>query len=159
MNESFNKDLRELVATIWSATLGLELTEPGASVAPPSEHTLCGCINLSGAWVGLATVSVSESLARRVTSNMFDAPAEGLTMEELHDALGEIANMIGGGVKGLLPGPIQLSLPSVVSGVNISLSSPGGVVVSEVKLQSNGSSIVVQVIERRKAVQVAALSA
>ncbi|HEY0469912.1 MAG TPA: chemotaxis protein CheX [Polyangiaceae bacterium] len=159
MKESFNKELRDLVASIWSATLGLELTEPSDSQAPPSEHTLCGCINLSGAWQGLVTVSVSEALARRVASNMFDAPADGLTMEELHDALGEIANMVGGGVKGLLPGPSQLSLPSVVSGINISLSSPGGVVVSEIKAHSSGSLVVVQVVERRKAAHVAALSA
>ncbi|MEI9937578.1 MAG: chemotaxis protein CheX [Pseudomonadota bacterium] len=159
MTESFNKDLRELIETIWSVTLGLELTEPSGSIAPPPEHALCGCIHVSGTWVGLVTVSLSDALARRAASTMFDAPAEGLTMEELHDALGEIANMTGGGVKGLLPGPSQLSLPSVVSGTNVSLSAPGGIVVSEVKLQSSGAQLIVQVIERRKAVQVAARSA
>lgn len=159
MSESFDKDLRELVETIWSVTLGLELREPTGSIAPPPEHALSGCINVSGTWAGQVTVTVSEALARRVAGNMFDSPGENLTSEELHDALGEIANMTGGGVKALLPGPSQLSLPTVVSGTNVSLSSPGGVVISEVKLQSTGSQIVVQVIEQRRAVQSAARSA
>jgi chemotaxis protein CheX len=159
MTESFDRDLRGLVETIWSVTLGLELSGAAGSIAPPSEQTVYGCINISGAWLGLVTLSLSENLARRVAGQMFDAPGESLTTEDLHDALGEIANMTGGAVKGLLPGPNQLSLPSVLSGSNVSLSTPGGVVVSEVRLQCAGSRVVVQVIERRNAVQGAARSA
>jgi chemotaxis protein CheX len=159
MRASFDTDLRELIETIWSVTLGLTLSEPSGSIAPPPEHTLCGCITVSGAWGGIVTVSVSESLARRVAGSMFESPGENLTIEELHDALGEIANMTGGGVKGLLPGPSQLSLPSVISGTNVLWSSPGGAVISEVKLQSAGSQVVVRVIERRKSARSAAQSA
>ncbi len=132
MTELSNADLRELVEQVWSVTLGVEIFGPAGSIPPPPEHTLCGCVHVSGAWNGLVTVHVSEGLARRVAANLFETSIEDLSTEELHDALGEIANMTGGSVKGLLPAPSQLSLPSVVSGNQFSFNTPVGVLVTEV---------------------------
>jgi chemotaxis protein CheX len=36
--------------------------------------------------------------------------------EDVADAVGELANMIGGNIKGLMPGPSVLTLPVVASG-------------------------------------------
>lgn len=140
------RDLRELFETIWSVTLGLGLLDPAGSIPPPPQDTLCASVHLSGAWGGLVAVTLSDALARRAASAMFDQPAAELTAEELHDAIGEIANMTGGGLKALLPAPSQLSLPVVVSGTSVSLSFPRGDVVNDVAFQCGGSQIRLQVI-------------
>jgi chemotaxis protein CheX len=150
MTEVLARDLREVVETVWTVTLGFEVLDPLGSLPPPPESTWCGCIHVGGTWDGLVKLSMSEALARRAASAMFGAPAESLTREELIDALGEITNMTGGSVKALLPGPSKLSLPSVVTGTEYSVVSPGGVVLREVAFQTGGSQIRVQVVEARR---------
>ena len=46
------------------------------------------------------------------------------------DALGELANMIGGNLKALLPSNVGLSLPSIVRGNDYVVRLRGGVVVN-----------------------------
>jgi chemotaxis protein CheX len=151
MSEILARDLREVVETVWTVTLGFEVLDPLGSLPPPPEHTWCGCIHVIGAWNGLVRVSMSEALTRRAAAAMFGTAPELLSVEDLSDALGEIANMTGGSVKGLLPGPSQLSLPLVVRGEDATLRFPGGSLVREVAFQSGGSHIRVQVVEGRAA--------
>jgi chemotaxis protein CheX len=150
VNDLADSDLRSVFETIWSATLGLELLDPAGSVPPPPTETLCASVHLTGAWCGVVSVHISEGLARRAASAMFGLPVGELTQSELHDAIGEIANMTGGGVKALLPAPSHLSLPSVVSGASFSVSAPGGSLVNDVAFQLGGSQIRVTVIARNE---------
>lgn len=159
MTELSNSDLRDLVESVWTVTLGFDVLDPAGSIPPPPENTLCGCVHLSGEWQGLVSVRVSENLARNVAATMFEMAAADITNEELHDALGEIANMTAGSVKALLPGPSSLSLPSVVSGSQFSFNSPGGDLVNELSFQCHGSRITVQVIKARRSGRLDALSA
>ncbi len=158
MTQLKDNDLREVFQTIWSITLGLDLLGPAGSIPPPPDETLCACVHLTGAWTGLVTVSLSQGLARRAASAMFDQPAAELSVAELHDAIGEIANMTGGGVKALLPAPSQLSMPSVVSGSNFSFSAPGGLVVNDVAFQVGGSQIRLIVTANRESAAMASLA-
>jgi len=153
MNQLRDDDLREVFEAIWSVTLGLELLGPAGSTPPPTEETLCACVHLTGAWAGLVSVTLSEGLARRAAGAMFDQPASELSIAELHDAIGEIANMAGGSIKALLPGPSHLSLPSVVSGSFFGFSSPGGVVVNNVAFQVGGSQICLRVTASRESAE------
>jgi chemotaxis protein CheX len=150
MIEVLARDLREVVETVWTVTLGFEVLDPAGSLPPPPEATWCGCIQVAGAWSGLVKLSMNEALTRKAAAAMFGAPPESLSVDDLTDALGEITNMTGGSVKALLPGPSQLSLPSVVTGADFSVNSPGGVVVREVAFQTGGSQIRVQVVEARQ---------
>lgn len=159
MTQLQDRDVREVIETIWSVTLGLELHGPAGSIPPSPHEVLCGCIHISGAWSGTITVTMGERLARRAAAAMFEQPADSLGQAELHDAIGEITNMTGGSVKALLPGPSQLSLPSVVSGVELSISTPGAVITSDVTFQVRGAQIRVQVLERRAQHETEALSA
>ncbi len=159
MTQVSNSDLRDLVESVWSVQLGFEVLDAAGSIPPPPEQTLCGCVHISGAWNGLVTVRASEALSRKVAASMFDMAGEELSIDELHDALGEIANMTGGSVKALLPGPSQLSLPSVVSGSSFAFNSPGTRLVNELTFQCHGSFVSVQVFEARKSARADALSA
>ena len=74
---------------------------------------LRGSVSISGESNAIVTVDCSEELATRIGAAMFDTDAEELTPEEVEDALGEIANIIGGNIKALLPGPSKLGLPQI----------------------------------------------
>ncbi|MEZ6092874.1 MAG: chemotaxis protein CheX [Pirellulaceae bacterium] len=74
---------------------------------------MTAAIRISGDWNALLEVSTTDTAARIVTEVMCGLTQEEMTEEDIKDALGEIANMIGGNVKGSLPGESKLSLPCV----------------------------------------------
>ncbi len=47
---------------------------------------------------------------------MFDAAVEDVSPADVLDAVGELVNIVGGNLKGMLPSPTGLSLPSVTDG-------------------------------------------
>jgi len=70
-------------------------------------------IRITGATEALITVEAPYETALGIGETMFAATADSLDNDEVRDAIGEIANMIGGNVKGMYPGESQLSLPRV----------------------------------------------
>ncbi|MCK4176679.1 chemotaxis protein CheX [Aciditerrimonas ferrireducens] len=118
----------ELVAEHLAAALAAlapELDRPaGEGCVGPSEPAkgpaLTASVAISGAWNGLVSLQVTEPAARALAQAVFAVPQVGF--EDLADAVGELVNIVGGNLKGLLPAPTQLSLPTVATGT---ISVPG----------------------------------
>ena len=70
-------------------------------------------IRINGDWKAELRVIASRGLAESIAQSMFDADVSELSEEEILDALGEIANVIGGNVKGIVDQECSLSLPCV----------------------------------------------
>jgi len=102
--------VRELTELVWNTVLGLEV-QCVATEDPPTD--LVTSVDIDGAWRGRVTVRLSWEIARVAASQMLACPAEAASREDVKDAAGELANMIGGSVKALVPGPSALSLPHV----------------------------------------------
>jgi chemotaxis protein CheX len=66
---------------------------------------------------------------------------------EIEDAWGELANMVAGNVKALLPRPCQLSLPAVVQGLDYHLVVPGTRVFAQSFLECQGEPVLVTLLE------------
>jgi len=65
---------------------------------------------------------------------MFMEPAADLSAEQVADVAGELANMVGGSAKGLLPGPSTLSLPTVAFGQSAEMHVPGAHASAEITM-------------------------
>jgi chemotaxis protein CheX len=79
---------------------------------PPHIHDgVQACITIQGAYHGSLTLTCTRDLARYIAAALFDTPADDLDEADVLDALGETVNIIGGGVKALLPQPSKLGLP------------------------------------------------
>ncbi len=105
-------EIREIAENIWGAMLALPI-ELGEAEAP---EYVTGCVDISGGWHGSVAVELSTGLARQVAATLFAMEPGEVTEAEVRDAVGEMANMIGGNVKALMPGSCRLSLPAVASG-------------------------------------------
>lgn len=70
-------------------------------------------VRVSGQWNAEIHVIVSDQLARRIGCAMFGTEPEDLSDEEICDAMGEVANVIGGNAKGVVDSDSNLSLPVV----------------------------------------------
>jgi len=127
-----------------------------SSVGEPMERTkifkksITGMVGLAGTHKGVLAVHFPNEVALAVTSNFLGMDVEEVN-EDVQDAIGEIANMLGGNLKTILSDrgrDIQLSLPSTIFGDEYTFSSqaesdratlpfhsPSGIFLVEVELE------------------------
>lgn len=109
-------DLFTLAETVWSSMLGLELARAGENDGKVGERTITSCVQITGDWEGACTIECSPKLATQFAATMFAMEPDELDEEMIRDAMGELANMTGGNVKGVAPGENTLALPTVTEG-------------------------------------------
>jgi chemotaxis protein CheX len=144
-----DEQLTSIAQGIWSTVLGLPLSSiPASPLGPPHEIILTGSVAIDGAWQGTVVVQCSTALARRAASVMFEIDLESLCRDDVRDAMGELANMVGGNVKSLLPAPSRLALPIVGEGDG-SLVPNAAEVDSQVWLDSGDGAVVVSLVVAR----------
>jgi chemotaxis protein CheX len=139
----------EITRNVWESILGREI-RPSTAAELLGElsgrHTLTGCVQLAGAWEGTVLLHCSIGLARALAALMFSSDAQSLGDGEVEDAWGELANMVAGNVKALLPRPCQLSLPAVIRGLDYHVAVPGTKVVAQSFLECDGEPVLVTLL-------------
>lgn len=110
-------ELEQLLNQVWESLTGVPaplVFSSGSLTASPDQIVLQAQTRMDGDWTGDVTVSaaqpVAESIARRM---MALQPEEALDPSDVEDAMGEIANIIGGNLKSFVEGVERLSLPMV----------------------------------------------
>lgn len=138
------ENIFDFAQAVWTTVLGAELHEASSGIH--QKHVLRGAVQITGAWEGSVTIECSESFAKWAAARMFEA--DEATMDEVHDALGELTNMVGGNLKALLPGPNRLSIPFVHDTLK---RDEDGNVDGKLMLACGGEPIVVTVRARPRA--------
>jgi chemotaxis protein CheX len=110
-----SNDLAEMVEQVWLSYLDPEgvspLIENGNDAQPSDVHS---SVSITGSWHGHVVYASSTAAARRAAAAFLAVEPDEVSPEDLSDVLGEIANIVGGNVKAMLPPGAQLSLPQVV---------------------------------------------
>lgn len=94
----------------------------------PVTHFQCsvtGMVGLAGTYTGILSIHCPKPFALQITSNMLGMDVEEVD-DDVNDALGEIANMLGGYVKQVLSKgglDISLSIPTVISGEEYTINA------------------------------------
>jgi chemotaxis protein CheX len=79
----------------------------------PSE-TVSAWVGIDGPWRGRVTLTCAPGTAEELTRALLRGRApEVLDAEDVEDGFGELANVVGGGLKALLPEASSLTLPLV----------------------------------------------
>jgi chemotaxis protein CheX len=138
-------EIEDIDQMIWSTLVDVPL-HPGGAAAPRDDSTVTAIVNIDGAWHGAVLVRCPFALASLVTAAMFQSDAEP-SFEEVSDALGEVANMVAGNVKALLPQPSAISLPTVALGSQYEISVVGTRVVATVPFTTERHPLVVSVLQ------------
>lgn len=109
-------EIRRLVEKAWAAMLGLEIRPaPDDTIPDWPGDVLTGAVTVAGPWSGLVALACPAVLARRFAAVVFAVPPERVADEQCRDVLGELTNVLGGGLKALLPGRSTLGLPVVTA--------------------------------------------
>jgi hypothetical protein len=100
----------------WTALVGEdELLVPLPGELPAD--VVSAWVDVVGPWTGSVVLTTGARTAADLTRALLgEAAPELLEHEDVADAFGEIANVVGGNVKASLPGPSALSLPEVGDG-------------------------------------------
>jgi chemotaxis protein CheX len=108
-------DLTEMVEQVWESYLdpeGLNPLIPTYDENQPSE--VHSSVSITGSWTGHIVYASSTLAARRAAAAFLATEPDEVGEEDLSDVLGELANIVGGNVKAMLPPGAFLSLPQVV---------------------------------------------
>lgn len=102
------------IEQVWGAML-FTAAERWAGDHPPAFETgLRAEIGLRGEWTGRLVLTCDSAVATEIAGAMLGAaPDEPLPLPDVHDAVGEVLNVVGGSVKGALGGSTVLGLPAV----------------------------------------------
>jgi chemotaxis protein CheX len=107
-------DLRVIAEQVWSSYLDTDGSSPLLPVPPENgQIDVTASVSVTGAWRGHVLVSCSDAASRNAAAALLGIELDEVTDDDVADALGELANIIGGNVKSLLPEPCALSLPHV----------------------------------------------
>jgi chemotaxis protein CheX len=103
--------VQEIADQAWLALVGEDeflVPLPGEPVVDP----VSSWVEIVGPWTGAVVITTGRDTADELTRCLLREHApEVLDTEDVDDALGEIANVVGGNVKAVLPGPSVLGLP------------------------------------------------
>ena len=105
--------IQSIAEDAWIALVGEdELLLPIPGVLP--DDVVSSWVDVVGPWTGTVVLTTGRQTAAELTRALLGPAApEMLDHEDVADAFGEIANVVGGNVKAALPGPSALSLPEV----------------------------------------------
>ena len=105
--------VESIASEAWVALVGEDevlIPLPGDLPVDP----VAAWVDVVGPWTGSVVLTTGRKTAAELTRALLGPAApEELEDEDVADAFGEIANVVGGNVKAALPGPSGLSLPDV----------------------------------------------
>ena len=119
-----DEQLVEVVDSVFGAMLGLPITRQSDESTVHGSPQLAAQVQIAGAWNGTVLVVCSEPFGRRAASLMLGVAPTSVKLADVHDAVAELVNIIGGGIKSVLPGPSTLSLPTVTCGSHYTVHMP-----------------------------------
>ena len=124
MGTDYTDAMVEVIRRAFDMMFGIEVTRSACSQddgsIPPIE--VSGVIGITGAKTGSVVMSFTDEFARKMAAETFDdLSADEITDEDVHDCVGELANVVGGNLMPILgDGKTEqrVSLPNVVVGTH-----------------------------------------
>lgn len=149
--EISSAELTTIVDEIFGAMAGMQLV-PGATVAgfAPGAEYVASAVQIVGDWQGAVRLDIGMELARRACANLTGVEPAELSPQDVCDAAGELANMVGGSVKTLCARNSRLSLPTVAMGRDFEFTLCQGTVIQALSFSHPTGTMTVSVIERQE---------
>ena len=144
-------ELTTIVNDIFGAMAGIELSNcPGIVAFQSSNGYVVSAVQIVGDWQGAVRLDIDMELARQACANLTGVDKAELSLQDVRDAAGELANMVGGSVKAICAQTSRLSLPSVAIGHDFEFTFSQGTVVQALSFSHPTGALTVNVIERRE---------
>ena len=144
----YAQHISESTQEIFSSMIMLEVKpgEPFNRNKSMLTNSISGIIGLAGNTKGLLAIHLPVSVALAVTTGFLGMDVDEID-EDVRDAIGELANMLGGSIKSAIDpkgSEIQLSMPSSISGEEYSIDCIADAQEITVPFELNGATFLVE---------------
>lgn len=144
-------DIKDLTHEIWSTMAGTELIPAAQEITlNKAGGYIVASVQIVGQMQHVVRLDLDTALVKEAASSLLGVAVEDLSLDDIRDAAGELANMTGGSIKALLPAPSSLTLPSVVLGTDYTFTVPHGDRLIEYGFQSQSGNMKLCIMERRQ---------
>lgn len=131
--DSVRATIVEITKGVFSTMVMLDVVEKEPLLEPVKKFygTITGIVGFAGSYSGILAIHCPRDLSLHIASKMLDVEVVEMN-NDVNDAMGEIANVIGGDVKHIFSpkgGDISLSIPTVIYGSEYSMSSSASLVI------------------------------
>jgi len=107
--------MQSIADEVWPSLVGDGEAFVPVPVPPPAD-VVSAWVDIIGPWTGSVVVTCAPATAAALTESvLMTRPPEVVDDEDVADALGELANVLGGNIKSVLPGDSRLGLPQIGS--------------------------------------------
>lgn len=125
------KDLVEVTKSVFDMMIPLpvQVGKPASRGGKGITDGVSAVIGLAGSFSALIRAHCTTSAALGIASMLLDEEMTEID-EDVEDAIGEVANMLAGGLKGKFAefgAKLEIAIPSVVSGQNYKIRQPDNV--------------------------------
>ena len=151
MVATYDDVIEQIAQSVFATMLELELVRVDAAALPESD-LLLAAVHIVGQWTGSVVLALSQPVAVSAAARMLRMPEDDVVEADKKDVASELANMIGGNLKSLLPSPSFLSLPTIVSGRDFGLQVRDAESLDDVVLACEAGPIQVMLFAKRAAV-------
>jgi CheY-specific phosphatase CheX len=146
-----SEELTSIVNDIFGTMAGLELSNCRDIVAFHSGNGyVVSAVQIVGDWQGAVRLDIDMELARQACANLTGADKADLSLQDVRDVAGELANMVAGSVKAACAQSARLSLPTVAIGRDFEFSFSQGKIVQALSFSHLTGVVTVNVIQRQE---------
>jgi len=142
----FRGDLASIVQSVFRTMMDMEVEAAAAPWIHPPD-TLTAAVHFVGEWRGATLVECGAQPARQFAQHFMGIPLPPAIDDDVRDVMGELANMVAGNLKSLLPRGVDLSMPSVVEGSDYSMRICGGNLVERIAFTCAAGAFRVTIVE------------
>jgi CheY-specific phosphatase CheX len=122
--DAYRANVVQVVDTVFKTMLGLKVEPyPMDWVRPPDMVT--AAVYFAGSWQGAVLLECTRSQACTFAQLLMSIGPPTTVDDDVRDTLGELANMLAGNLKSVLPGGVVISMPSVIEGSDYSIQICG----------------------------------
>jgi len=125
--------LSKSIENVFKTMMGYEVSysdnDEGGDISKHEHYT--ATIGFAGGWNGFVSITCSTDTAKFITSLLLGLDSTKVTCEDIRDAIGEVANMVGGRFKSLFSElqnsgkeVFKMSIPSVIQGIEYNIFAP-----------------------------------
>jgi chemotaxis protein CheX len=144
--ECYRADLSSVVVDVFRTMLDMEV-EPQASGQPQSAGSVTATVHFVGEWKGAVLLQITSQQACTLAARLIPVRLPAEFDDDVRDAMGELANMIAGNLKPVLPRGVALSMPSVIEGSDYAVRICGGNLAKSVRFSSVAGDFLVTLVE------------
>ena len=116
LTQTYEAETQQIVIDVFTSMLKMDVERVDAVQQPAHSPILTAAVHFVGSWKGALRIECTNEQTFEYTKRLLGVDRPTQVNEDVCDAFGELANMIGGNLKAVLPPVVQLSMPSVVRG-------------------------------------------